>query len=253
VIREIAVKEDDIMDDSPPRPRRSPTVVLLDALLSLATATVVPATVRPGRRPRLAGRLWLAAGVLIVAGGTAIVVGTLLRTPGGLTDLPPAGLGGPAATSSIAPPATAEPSPSPSATVPATRVAATATTGAPPVPGSTAPSSAPSAGSRLTAAYAAQTGTGLLGYRAGVTLTAGGPAPAADWRLTITLPRPTLQIAAVDGATVVQDGSVWTFTPTGATRQVAPGTPVTISFDVRGATLVDGEPTDCRINGDPCA
>jgi hypothetical protein len=110
-----------------------------------------------------------------------------------------------------------------------------------------------SAGSRLTAAYAAAGGSGLLGYQATVTLEAEGPAASKDWRLTITLPRPTLQIAAVDGATVEHEGAVWTFTPDDATRQIAAGASAVISFEVRGATLVDAQPTDCRVDDQACA
>jgi hypothetical protein len=105
----------------------------------------------------------------------------------------------------------------------------------------------------VTATYAAADGTGVLGYRATVTVNSQGPDAAQDWRLTITLPRPTLQIAAVNGATAKQDGRVWTFTPVDATRQIAPGSSVVVAFDVRGATLVDAAPTACQINDAPCA
>jgi hypothetical protein len=191
--------------------------------------------------------------VLVVAGGIAILVGALMRSPGGLTDLTPPGKAAPA------------PVPAISIAVPANVThPASATTSAPGSPAPTsasvsaatsAPAAAPGssstpagASSHLTAAYAAANGSGLLGYQATVTLKAEGPGPSTDWRLAITLPRATLQIAAVDGATVERDGAVWTFTPDDATRQIAAKASAVISFEVRGATLVDAQPTDCRIN-----
>ncbi|WP_433363519.1 cellulose binding domain-containing protein [Actinoplanes sp. CA-142083] len=239
------------MNDSPPQPRRSPSVVLLDAFLGLVTA--VQTGNLPGRRR--AGLIWLAAGVLVVAGGTTILVGALMRAPGGLTDLTPPGKAAPAPpppVTSLAAPATA--------TTPTHRVSAAASESASATPVTSGPVAKPSAanpvtsaGSHLTAAYAAANGSGLLGYQATVTLAAEGPSPSADWRLTITLPRTTLQVAAVDGATVERDGAVWTFTPDDATRQIAAGTSAVISFEVRGATLVDAQPTDCRVNDEVCS
>ena len=255
------------MDDSSSPPRRSLLVVLLDAMLGLVTAVQtgnLPGTRRraatqPAGKRGKAGLLWLLAGVLVVAGATTILIGALLRTPGGLTDLPPAGLAGPAPATSIAAPATAQQSAagpsasaSTSASAPATPSGSSPASAVVPPP---APTSAGSSGggSRLTATYVAANGSGLLGYRATVTVTAVGAAPSTDWQLTITLPRPTLQIAAVSGATAEQDGSVWTFTPVDTTRTIAAGTSAVIAFDVRGATLVDAQPTDCKVDGQVCA
>jgi hypothetical protein len=246
------------MNDSHPRPRRSASVVLLDAMLGLVTAVQtgnLPGRAKPGARR--VGLIWLLAGVLVVAGGTAVLIGALMRAPGGLTDLPPgdrAALAPPPsspAVSSLAAPAATTRSRASAGVTPSTSGAASAVsstaTAAPPVAPAT------SAGSHLTAAYAAANGSGLLGYRATVTLAAQGPAASTDWRLTVTLPRATLQIAAVDGATVAHDGAVWTFTPTEETRRIAAGASAVVTFEVRGATLVDAQPTDCRVGDETCA
>ncbi|MFI5889814.1 hypothetical protein ACIA5D_06795 [Actinoplanes sp. NPDC051513] len=237
------------MNDSPPRPRRSPSVVLLDALLGLVTA--VQTGNMPGRRR--AGLLWLAAGVLVVAGGTTILIGALMRAPGGLTDLTPPEKAAPAPppVTSVAAPAVTTHKTSAAPTASATPVSSSPAGSASAKGPAGAPAS--SAGSRLTAAYAAAGGTGLLGYQATVTLAAQGPGPSADWRLTVTLPRSTLQVAAVDGATVEREGAVWTFTPDDSTRQIAAGATAVISFEVRGATLVDAQPTDCRVGDEVCS
>ena len=254
------------MNDSHPGPRRSPTVVLLDAMLGLVTAVQTgnlpgrrrPAGGEPGHpaAPRRAGLVWLVAGVLVVAGGTAVLIGALMGAPGSLTDLPEPGAAAPppASVTSIAAPAattTSRVAAGPSASVSTTPAVSRAAG----VPATTSPAGRPSAtgGGRLSGAYTAANGTGLLGYRATVTLAAQGPGPSADWRLTITLPRPTLQIAAVSGATVERAGAVWTFTPDDSTRRIAAGASATIAFEVRGATLVDAQPTACRVNQETCS
>ncbi|MFC7533978.1 cellulose binding domain-containing protein [Actinoplanes sp. GCM10030250] len=248
------------MDHPPqPRPRRSPMVVLLDAMLSAVTA--VQAGNLPGRRrpadgspPRRTGPLWLVTGVLAVVGGTVVLVLAVLGSPGGLTSLPLPGKAAPAppAVTSIAPPVVTEQTPAirpTSATAkPSASARSSATATVPPSSSSTSAAAPPV----LTADYRAANGSGLLGYRATVTLTAEGGGPSADWRLSVSLPRATLQIAAVSGATAEQEGAVWTFTPVDATRTVTPGTPVVIEFDVRGATLLDAQPTDCRVNDREC-
>jgi len=246
-------------------PRRSPTVVLLDAMLGLVTAVQTgnlpgrrrPAGGEPGHpaAPRRAGLVWLVAGVLVVAGGTAVLIGALMGAPGSLTALPePGRAAAPPPVTSLAPPAattTSTVSAGPSSSASATP-AVSGTVGGPSA-GSPSARPATSGGGRLSATYAAANGSGLLGYRATVTLDARGPGPSSDWRLAITLPRPTLQIAAVSGATVERAGAVWTFTPDDSTRRIAAGASATIAFEVRGATLVDAQPTDCRIDGKTCS
>ncbi|WP_030434506.1 hypothetical protein [Actinoplanes subtropicus] len=245
------------MNDPHPAPRRSPTVVLLDAMLGLVTA--IQTGNFPGRRPagrpaspRRAGP-WLTAGVLVVAGGTAILIGVLMGAPGSLTGLPKPGDAAPPPppVTSIAAPATTTTSPVParsSASAPAARAVVPD-----PASGSATTSAATNLPGRLTAAYAAADGSGILGYRATVTLHAQGPGPSTGWRLTITLPRPTLQIAAVSGATVEHDGAVWTFTPDAATRRIAAGASATVAYEVLGATLVDAQPTACRVDDVACS
>ncbi|MEV6304106.1 cellulose binding domain-containing protein [Actinoplanes sp. NPDC051861] len=243
------------MNDSP-RPRRSPTVVLLDSLLRAVTAVQtgnLPGRREPGAPPRRTAPLWLLAGVLGTAGGVILLIGVLVGAPGGLIDLPLPGKAAPAppVVESLGPAATTQQAPSarPSATsAKPSPSASPSLTSAVPAPSSPAGT----AGNVLTAAYTAANGSGLLGYRATVTLTAEGTGPSRDWRLSITLPRATLQIGGVQGATAEQDGAVWTLTPQDATRTVTPGTPVVITFDVRGATLVDSQPTGCQVNDEPC-
>ncbi len=242
------------MSESSSRPRRSLVVVLLDAMLGLVTAVQtgnMPGSRSGAARPRSrAGLVWLLVGVVAAVGGTAILVSAVLRTPGGLADLPPGGpAAAPAPTSGAASPGTTKPSPS-SASPAAVAAVATRSSSASAKPPSRATSPG---GARLTATYAAAAGTGVLGYRATVTVDSQGPGAAQDWRLTITLPRSSLQIGAVSGATVDQDGTVWTFTPVDATRRIAAGDSVVVAFDVRGATLVDAAPTACLIGDTPCA
>jgi hypothetical protein len=250
------------MNDSHPGPRRSPTVVLLDAMLGLVTAVQtgnLPGRRRPAERPaapRRAGLAWLVAGVLVVAGGTTILIGALMGAPGSLTGLPEPGAAAPppASVTSIAAPAattTSGVSAGPSASVSAAPALSGAANGRAATSASGRP--ATSGGGHLTGVYAAANGSGVLGYRATVTLDARGPGPSTDWRLTITLPRSTLQIVAVSGSTVEREGAVWTFTPDDSTRRIAAGASATIAFEVRGATLVDAQPTDCRVNDETCA
>jgi hypothetical protein len=46
---------------------------------------------------------------------------------------------------------------------------------------------------------------------------------------------------------------VWTFSPDNSTRRIPAGASATIAFEVRGATLVDAQPTDCRIDEKTCS
>jgi cellulose binding protein with CBM2 domain len=242
----------------PSRPRRSPMVVLLDAMLGLATTLQtanLPGSGGGTRRGR-AVVVWLVAGVLAAAGGTALLVSAVLHTPDKLADLPPGGGIAALAPATSAAPASVPTRPSsatpttPTSSPAASKTSASTASRAPEKGTSVVPSS-PAGAARLTAVYSAA--DGLLGYRAQVTVTDAGPGTADGWQLTITMPRATLQLAAVSGATVAQSGTVWTFTPTAETSRIAPGASVTVVFDVRGATLVDGKPTGCRINDQACA
>jgi hypothetical protein len=105
----------------------------------------------------------------------------------------------------------------------------------------------------LRARYEASAGgQGLLGYRAQVTVSNPGPGRRDSWLLTVTLPRPTLTVSDVSGAVARQDGSTWTFTPDESAARIPPAASVTVSFVVRGATLVSAAPTACTIDGRPC-
>ncbi|GIE95550.1 cellulose binding domain-containing protein [Paractinoplanes rishiriensis] len=241
------------MNESSSRPRRSPSVVLLDAMLGMAAAVQsgnLPGVRTGTTKRRRPGIVWLIMGVLVAGAGTALLVSAILRGPGGLAALPPAGVAAPAPIVSSPVPGSTQPAPS----TPAPTTTAVATPRPSRSTSTVAPSLQPTTpgGARLTADYVAANGSGLLGYRATVTLTSHGPDPAADWQLTVTLPRSTLRVAAVTGATVEQAGAVWTFTPDDSTRELRPGATAEIAFDVRGATLVDAQPTDCRIDDDPC-
>ena len=256
------------MAAEPRRERRSPTVVVLDALMRLAIAA--QAGPQPKLRPAGRGRRgtvgWLAAGIVLAVAGTAVVVAVLIHGPGDLASLPPRAPD----RARVAEPA---PSAAPPETVAVAPTSAVVTTGSPSagasasavgVPGSEVPSLPPSArtpssrpepaAAPLTAAYrASDGGTGLLGYDAEVAVSNPGEVVRKGWRLMVTLPRPTLQIARVSGATARQDGSTWTFEPDDTTRAVPAGDSVLITFQVRGATLLDAAPRDCRIDGVRCA
>jgi hypothetical protein len=237
------------------RGRRTLPVVILDATLTLAVA------LQSGRLPwsgRIVPRravIWTTVGVVAAVAGTVALLVTFLHSPGGLAPLgvgspPPAaveppprvvptGTPRPVQTSPSAPPAglPTRPDPAPPATT-----AAPATTR--PAPGPPTP---------LAGTYAAEGGQGLLGYRASVTVANPGPAARRGWVLVLTLPRSSLTVDDVTGATVRRDGATWTFTPDDSTATVPAGGEVRVDFVVRGATLVGAEPTGCTVDGAPCA
>ncbi|WP_433729435.1 cellulose binding domain-containing protein [Actinoplanes sp. CA-051413] len=249
------------MNDTDSRPPRSLVVVLLDGVLRLVAAVHSGATPTPKVREaggrRGVGRYLLVAGVVAALAGTALLVVMLVRAPDGGTPPPdraaalpglasrtaqpsvavtmtPGALGTTATPSSArSGPATAttRPAPSVSAKVPITENA--------PVP--------------LTASYRTSSVTaGLLGYRMAVTVDNPGTSAKDGWTVTVTLPRSTLRVSGVSGATAAQDGSVWTFTPDAATSRVPAGGSVELAFEVQGATLIDATPQDCRIDGNRC-
>ena len=228
--------------------RRSLTVVVLDTLTRLAVAaqyTPRPRTVPiRSRRSNLARSGCLAAGVLLALAGTATVVVALLGGPDELASLPPQAQ---AQARPAASPATAELAP------PAT---ASATTASRSEPGST-PLRRTDPASTLPPALAARFSTvggttGILGYQATVTIENAGAVEHTGWRLTLTLPRPSLRIEDLSGASVRQDGATWTFEPVATTRTVPAGETVLVSFRVSGATLLESAPQDCRIDDQRC-
>jgi hypothetical protein len=251
------------MNDTETRPRRSLVVVLLDGVLRLFAAvqagpTPTPKVREAGGRPGV-GRYVLLTGVLAALAGTAVLVVVLVRTPGDPTPPPdPAaalpGLrsrpAGPSAAGSAAPsgpgsPATSSLGKAATATSPATPVSSlSAVPGAPITESTQVP---------LTASYQTASATaGLLGYQMTVTVANPGTTPTNGWTLIVTLPRPTLLVSGVSGATAAQNGSVWTFTPTATTSRVPAGGSVKVVFGVHGATLIDAAPQDCRIDGNRC-
>jgi hypothetical protein len=210
---------------------------------------------RSGGRSRRAAVIWIVLAGAAVVVGTVLLVAAFLRSSTGLAPLgvasPPPAVGSPPAaatdpTASPSPAAVPEPVPSAAGAAPVEgRPAAPPTRTRTPPPATPVP---------LTARYAAtEGGQGLLGYGATVTIANPGRVPVDGWLLTVTLPRPTLTVTDVRGATARGDGATWTFTPDGATNRVPAGGTVRVSFQVRGATLVAARPTACTIDGSPCA
>lgn len=244
-----------------PRPRRSLVVVLLDAVLRLSAAvnaipTPTPKVREAGGR-RGAGRYLLLTGVLAAVAGTALLVVVLVRTPGGPTPPPDRAAALPGLRSRPAEPSAAgsatpgRPSPTTTLTIVKTTPATAATKPAR-SPAATAPITE-NAQAPLTASYrTSSTTAGLLGYQMTVTVANPGTAPRNGWALTVTLPRSTLLVSGVSGATAARDGPVWSFTPDATTALVPAGGSVELAFEVHGATLIDATPQDCRIDGNRC-
>ncbi|GAA3935290.1 cellulose binding domain-containing protein [Actinoplanes auranticolor] len=249
------------MNDTDSRPRRSLVVVLLDGVLRLVAAVHSGATPTPKVREaggrRGAGRYLLVAGVLAALAGTAVLVVILVRAPDGGTPPPDRAAALPGPQSPAAAPSVAVTT---TPTVPGTTATPGATTTAPTTV-TTAP--APSLTSKvpitenapvpLTASYRTSSVTaGLLGYRMTVSVANPGKAAKDGWTVTVMLPRSTLRVSGVDGATAAQDGPVWTFTPDTTTALVPAGGAVELAFEVHGATLINAAPQDCRVDGNPC-
>ncbi|MFI1996216.1 cellulose binding domain-containing protein [Actinoplanes sp. NPDC020271] len=255
------------MNDTGTR-RRSLSVVVLDGMLRLYSAlqsgpTPTPKVREPGRRRRL-GRWLLVTAAVAALAGTALLVVVLVRGSGDPAAPPdPAaalpGRSAPAAAAPGSPVASATPS-APATATPTTSAAARSSLGAVVTttkPMTSASASAPAAGSTavpLTASYRTSSVTGgLLGYKMTVTIANPGAAAKDGWTLTVTLPRSTLMVSSVSGATATQDGSTWTFVPTSSTAQVPAGGSAVISFGVTGATLIDAAPKSCTIDGSACS
>jgi hypothetical protein len=233
--------------------------VVRDAAWRLATAMMTGPSPEPriraarvaGEGPA-AGRFLLVAGGLVAVAATALLVVLLVTRPyqdsvkpeqaAGLPDRPPAPVS-PPASATLTPTVTTPATKAPSSPARAAGIAGSVT----PSPGrSEAP--APLAAAYTTTPYV----VGLLGYRTEVTVANPGPASRKGWTLTVTLPRSTLWINEVEGATVTRREAVWTFVPDATTAAIAAGEQVGISFEVHGATLLDAAPADCRIDGAPC-
>lgn len=249
------------MNDTESRRRRSLSVVVLDGMLRLYSAmqsgpTPTPKVREPGRRSGF-GRWALVAAALAALAGTALLVVVLVRGGGDGSTPPPdpaAALPGPrsgttdpgsaAASASVTPPARSSLGAAVTATSPAAGSAAASVPASPVTEGAAVP---------LTASYQTSSVTaGLLGYKMTVTVANPGTTAKDGWVLTVTLPRPTLRVGSVTGATATQNDSTWTFVPDTDSARVTAGGTVVISFGVSGATLIDAAPQTCAIDGNPC-
>lgn len=260
------------MNTTPTRPKRSPLVVVLDAVLGMAAAVQTGATPEPRVRPageparrRATFRIMLAVSALLAISGTALLVVLVVRQTdrAGLAPDKAGALPGvrssavaPAAAGATSPATDAGPAPGP--TTPRLPVLPPAV--APSDGSSPAASSAPGGGViestavPLTASYRTTPYVaGLLGYRVTATIENPGSAARDGWQLSITLPRSTLRVTTVSGATAAQDKAVWTFTPDASTASIPAGGEAQVVFEVHGATLIDAAPRACRINDQACA
>ncbi|MGI5520172.1 cellulose binding domain-containing protein [Micromonospora sp. CA-259024] len=241
------------MPATPPQPRRTVAIILLDRIVALVTAVRRVLT----GRDDVSRATWVAAtaalGVLIA---TVVSVIGVLHTPEKLTpvtlDPPPS-----AEQVDTAPVGTPRAQARPAATSPAASAppAATPATPATPTPEpSTTPSPTPTTASpTLTALRAdfAIADNALLSYGAAVTISNPGPVPVPQWKLAVTLPRESLRVSSVEGAQVSQDGAVWTFVPVEGAGQVPGNASVRVTFRVNGST-VGSTPKACTIDGTAC-
>lgn len=239
------------MNETQRHPPRTRAVAALDLVLEAlgALRRLVLAPVRLAADPQ-ATRI-MARGVLIavaaVAVGTGLLVVALLRTPDGFA---PLGVGPEPGTEAEGTPGPGRAGIGPhSSASSATPVPPAATTAAR-TPARTTPAAPASPG--LTADYLTEETT-LLGYRAAVAITNPGGTPVQGWTVVITLPRQTLSVADVRGATVARDGATWTFQPDDSTRRVPGKGTVRVSFRVDGAALGATAPTGCTVDGRDCS
>ncbi|MEU8285103.1 cellulose binding domain-containing protein [Micromonospora sp. NPDC048905] len=239
---------------TPPQPRRTVAIILLDRIVALATTA----------RRVLSGRddasrvTWVAAvAVLGVLGVTAVLVAGVLRTPEKMAPVtldPPLSVDPVGTTPGGTPRARAQPaatSPAVAASPPAASVTVVppptvgATTSPAPTGSTAVPTPAP-----LIADFAVED-TALLSYGAAVTITNPGPVPAPQWTLVLTLPRESLRVSAVEGAQASRDGAVWTFVPDGSAAAVPGSSSVRVTFRVNGAPT-GAAPEACTIDGVAC-
>jgi hypothetical protein len=187
------------------------------------------------------------AGVLATVLGTAVLVAAFLWPSG----RPAPAAGSPP--SAAAPPSAGGHSGGSAQQVPSASVSASPSASTKPAPGTSgAGGSRTTAPVPLTARFTKGADGGLAAYPATVAVSNPGTAPVTGWTVVLTLPRSTLNVTDVSGATVTRDGAVWTFIPDSGAVQVAGGRSVTVSFRVSGAALLDATPTACTIDGRPC-
>ncbi|MEO3769151.1 cellulose binding domain-containing protein [Micromonospora sp. B9E7] len=241
------------MPATPPQPRRTVAIILLDRVVALVTATRRVLT----GRDDVSRATWVAAiaalGVLVL---TAVSVIGLLRTPEKLTpvtlDAPPSvdqvGTPSPGTPRAQAQPAASSPA------VPAPPPSASATAVPPTVGASARPTQTGASTSPTPAALNADfsiADNALLSYGAAVTITNPGTVSVPQWTLTVTLPRETLRVSAVEGARASRDGAVWTFVPDGSAGQVPGSASVRVTFRVNGSPA-GAAPEACAIDGTAC-
>ncbi|MCG5449355.1 MULTISPECIES: cellulose binding domain-containing protein [Micromonospora] len=241
------------MPATPPQPRRTVAIILLDRVVALVRAT---RRVLTGRED-VSRATWVAVvaalGVLIA---TAVSIVGVLRTPEKMTPVtldPPPSVEQVGASPSATPRAQARPA----LTSPAVTAApsASASSVPPAVTSSTRPTptgaTAEPTPEALGAAFAI-TDNALLSYGATVTISNPGAVPAPGWTLVVTLPRESLGVSGVEGAQVSRDGAVWTFVPDPNTGQVPGNASVPVTFRVNGS-LTGSAPKACTIDGVACS
>ncbi|MGB2568094.1 cellulose binding domain-containing protein [Micromonospora citrea] len=241
------------------RPRRTKAVVVLDLAATVPTAIRRALTGR-GDGSRLLG--WSVLAVLALVVAAVLLVASVLRDPERLAPAAqdPAPPGGavivpePVGTRGTAEPTTSTPSASPRPSV-GPRRTATASPSPVTTPGGTPDGTAPSRPSRpapaaLGADFVIESPQ-LLSYGAAVTISNPGSVPVTGWTLVVTLPRDSLDVTHVDGASATRNGATWTFAPDGTTGQVAGQAQVRVTFRVTGPPQTSA-PTACAVDGAPC-
>jgi hypothetical protein len=243
---------------TPPQPRRTVAVIVLDRILAVARSArrALPGWGEGSRATWVA--LVAALGVLVA---TAVSVIGVLRTPEALApvtldprpsvdqaNIPSVGTSPGQARAAATGPTSA---PSTAAATVASPTAEPSTT----APPSTAPSPAASTTAPAPAALSADFAIAeraLLSYRAAVAISNPGQVPVPQWKLVVTLPRESLTVSSVDGARASRDGAVWTFEPDGRAGQVPVRGSVRVTFRVNG-TAGGSAPTACTIDGAACS
>ncbi|MER7443331.1 hypothetical protein [Micromonospora avicenniae] len=234
------------MPASPPQPRRTVAIIVLDRIVALA-ASARRTVIDRSTGSRAARIAVLASLTVLVA--TAIPVVLVLRTPERLAPValdPPPGPGPAAAPEPGTPGTEARPATSvaPTPSRPAGTASPTTATPSTAAVTTSAPAPAP-----LRAEFAIDE-SALLSYRATIDISNPGTVPAPDWTLVVTLPRESLKVTAVTGARVSHDGATWTFVPDGGGQVPGRGS-VQVTFRVAGA-LVSAAPTACTIDDTAC-
>jgi hypothetical protein len=236
---------------TPPQPRRTVAIILLDRIVAAAAAVrrVVTGQADVSRATWVA--VLAALGVVVA---TVVSIISVVRTP---EQLAPVTLDAPPSVDQLGTPTPGTPrgQARPAATSGTTAASPSVSAAPPPVePPTSAPAATPSSAAPTPAALAADftiEEKALLSYGAAVTINNPGPVPAAQWTLAITLPRESLRVSAVQGARATQDGAVWTFVPDGSAGQVPGGASARVTFRVNGAA-VGATPTACTIDGLAC-